>query len=77
MVLARDAFEVTLDADVVTSLCTAAKGVLGREPAFIGENPRMDSALLPAAGVETVVFGPDGRGARSPENGWILTRSCN
>ena len=37
--------------------------VLGQTPRMKGDTPWMDSALLAAAGVETVVFGPTGAGA--------------
>ena len=68
--LVRDAFEVSPSADIVRSLRCAATDVMGSPPDYIGENPWMDSALLSAAGVETVVFGPDGTGAHSAEE-WV------
>jgi acetylornithine deacetylase len=68
--LVRDAFEVSPRACIVQSLQSAASRVMGNEPAYIGENPWMDSALFAAAGVETVVFGPDGTGAHSAEE-WV------
>lgn len=68
--LVRDAFEISPSAEVVRSLSSAATNVLGDAPKYIGENPWMDSALLAAAGVETVVFGPDGTGAHSDDE-WV------
>ncbi len=62
---ARDPFEVSPDASVVQSLAAAATAVLGRKPKTFGDTPWMDSALLAAAGVETVVFGPAGAGAHA------------
>ena len=59
----RDAFEVAPDAAVVQAVSQAAAGVLGQAPALVGQTPWMDSALLAAAGVETVVIGPGGAGA--------------
>jgi acetylornithine deacetylase len=68
--LVRDAFEVAPSAHIVRCLRSAATDVIGCVPNFVGENPWMDSALLAAAGVETVVFGPDGSGAHSAE-AWV------
>ena len=62
---ARDPFEVAPDAGIVRSLAAAATGVLGSMPKLVGDTPWMDSALLAAAGVETVVFGPTGAGAHA------------
>ena len=61
----RDPFEVTPSAAIVQSVDAAAKKVLGRRPAHIGDTPWMDSRLLQAAGVETVVFGATGAGAHA------------
>ena len=62
---ARDPFEVTPEAAVVRALADAAALVLGQVPKLVGDTPWMDSALLAAAGVETVVFGPTGAGAHA------------
>ncbi|MEO8025068.1 MAG: ArgE/DapE family deacylase [Bryobacteraceae bacterium] len=62
---ARDPFEVAREAAIVQALANAATPVIGREPNFIGDTPWMDSALLSAAGTETVVFGPGGGGAHA------------
>ena len=37
---------------------------------MVGDTPWMDSALLAAAGVETVVMGPSGGGAHADEE-WV------
>jgi acetylornithine deacetylase len=63
--LARDPFEIAPDAGIVRALDGAAAKVLGRAPAHIGDSVWMDSALLAAAGVETVIFGPAGAGAHA------------
>lgn len=68
--LSRDPFEVAPDKTVVRALATAATQVLGRAPGYGGQTPWMDSALLAAAGVETVVFGPAGAGAHAAEE-WV------
>jgi acetylornithine deacetylase len=61
----RDPFEVAPDAAIVRAVDAAARKVLGRHAAHIGDTPWMDSALLQAAGVETVVFGATGAGAHA------------
>lgn len=67
---ARDPFEVSRDAPIVQVVDRAVAGVLGREPKHFGDTPWMDSALLSAAGTETVVIGPRGAGAHSAEE-WV------
>lgn len=67
---AREPFEVSPDRELVQILGQAAKKTLGRPPAMIGDTPWMDSALLAAAGVETVVIGPAGGGAHAHEE-WV------
>ncbi len=71
---AREAFEVEKEAEIVQTLKQAAETVTGRTPEFFGDTPWMDSALLAAAGVETVVMGPSGAGAHSREE-WVDLRS--
>lgn len=66
----REPFEVSPEKPLVQHLNQAATKVLGRSPALIGDTPWMDSALLAAAGVETVVYGPTGGGAHSHEE-WV------
>ena len=70
----RDPFEVSPDAPIVQTLHRAATGVLGYAPAQVGQTPWMDSALLAAAGVETVVMGPAGAGAHAAEE-WVALDS--
>lgn len=66
----RQPFEVSPDRELVQILDKAANKVLGRSPAMVGDTPWMDSALLAAAGVETVVIGPAGGGAHAREE-WV------
>jgi len=66
----RDPFEVSPDAAVVRTVRAAAREVLGREPALVGQTPWMDAAFLAAAGIETVVIGPAGAGAHAAEE-WV------
>jgi acetylornithine deacetylase len=68
--LVRDPFEVDEGADIVQTLLAAARLERDDEPAFIGKAGWADSALLAAAGVPTVYFGPDGAGAHATEE-WI------
>lgn len=66
----REPFEVSRNAEIVQTLAQAATAALGAEPEYVGETPWMDSALLAAAGIETVVMGPAGAGAHSHEE-WV------
>jgi acetylornithine deacetylase len=61
----REPFEVSPDAPIVRTLAAAAAAVLGQTPAFFGDTPWMDAALLAEAGIETVVMGPIGAGEHS------------
>jgi acetylornithine deacetylase len=61
----RNPFEVSPDAAIVNLLQDSATTVLGQQAPLIGLPPWMDSALLSAAGVETVVMGPIGTGAHA------------
>jgi acetylornithine deacetylase len=61
----REPFEVAPESPIVRALEAAATEVLGRTPKQVGDTPWMDSALLSAAGIETVVFGPTGAGAHA------------
>ena len=63
----REPFEVSREAPIVRAVAQAAGQVLGRQPAYIGDTPWMDAALLAAAGIETVVIGAAGAGAHSTE----------
>jgi len=64
---AREPFEVSREAPIVRAVGQAAGEVLGRQPAYIGDTPWMDAALLAAAGIETVVMGATGAGAHAAE----------
>jgi acetylornithine deacetylase len=67
---AREPFEVAPTAGVVRALTSSAAAVIGRQPAFVGDSPWMDAALLAEAGIETVVMGPTGAGEHSAEE-WV------
>jgi acetylornithine deacetylase/succinyl-diaminopimelate desuccinylase family protein len=66
----REPFEVAEDAEVVATVRRCAAPVLGSEPAVVGVSFWADSALLAAAGVPTVLFGPRGEGAHA-EVEWV------
>ena len=68
--LVRDPFAVPAEAAVVAAVDRAVTGVSGAPPVHIGDTPWMDAALLAAAGVETVILGPDGAGAHAAEE-WV------
>jgi len=64
-ILVRDPFEVHEDEYIVQLVRNQARGVLGSEPAMTSGTGWMDAALLAAAGIPTVVFGPGGAGAHA------------
>jgi acetylornithine deacetylase/succinyl-diaminopimelate desuccinylase-like protein len=74
--LARNAFEVSPDAPIVSTVRAAATRHLGRSPALIGKPFWMDSAILADAGVETVIIGPIGGGAHTSEE-WVDLQSLH
>jgi acetylornithine deacetylase len=76
VLLVREPFEVAPDAPIVRALAEASTEVLGHRPAFAGQTPWMDAALLAAAGVETVVMGAAGAGAHAKEE-WVDVASVN
>ncbi|HKV02864.1 MAG TPA: ArgE/DapE family deacylase [Ktedonobacteraceae bacterium] len=63
--MVREPFEVSLDEPIVRTVQSKATAILGHEPGEIGQTGWMDSALLSAAGIPTVVFGPGGEGAHA------------
>jgi acetylornithine deacetylase len=70
----RQAFEVSRDSLIVRTLDRSFRKTLSREPAYFGDTPWMDAALLQAAGIETVVFGPAGGGAHASVE-WVEMES--
>lgn len=63
--LTREPFEVSLQQPVAQALLRQAKQRLGHDIAEVGGTGWMDSALLAAAGIPTVIFGPGGEGAHA------------
>ena len=76
VLLVREPFDVAPDAPIVRALADASSEVLGHTPAYVGQTPWMDAALLAAAGVETVVMGAAGAGAHAKEE-WVDVASVN
>jgi acetylornithine deacetylase len=69
-VFSRNPWEVSPEAEIVRLLAGASEATLGSRPAFMGDTPWMDAALLSEAGIETVVMGPVGAGEHSAEE-WV------
>jgi acetylornithine deacetylase len=63
----REPFAVAADEPIVQCVRKHAAVALGRKPRLTGEAGWMDAALLAAAGIPTVVFGPDGEGFHAVE----------
>lgn len=58
----RDSFEITPDAEIVTTVRRVAAAERGMEPRITGGAGWMDSSLLDQVGVPVAIFGPDGSG---------------
>jgi acetylornithine deacetylase/succinyl-diaminopimelate desuccinylase-like protein len=65
VLLARQPFETSPAKAIVGRVIQAAGGVLGRSVGVVGVSYWADSAFLQAAGIPTVLFGPDGDGAHA------------
>jgi acetylornithine deacetylase len=63
--LVREPFEISDDELIVKLVRQQANNILGSERTTIGQTGWMDSALLSAAGIPTVIFGPGGEGAHA------------
>jgi acetylornithine deacetylase len=61
----REPFEISMDESIVRILLNTTTTALGHKPTEIGQTAWMDSALLSAAGIPTVIFGPGGEGAHA------------
>jgi acetylornithine deacetylase len=68
--LVRPPFSVDPDAEVVRAVNRAAEAVTGKPAEVYGETYWMDAALIQAAGIPTVVFGPAGQGAHAVDE-WV------
>jgi acetylornithine deacetylase len=70
MGLVRPPFAVDPEEPVVQAVRRAAASVTGEPADPYGETYWMDAALIQAAGIPTVVFGPDGWGAHAVDE-WV------
>jgi len=70
----REPFEVADDAEIVRAVRREATHVLGATPETVVAPWWADSALLAAAGIPTVLFGPIGEGAHA-EVEWVDVES--
>lgn len=61
----RHPFQVPEDAPVVQSVVRQAEKVLGRAPEFEGMGGWADTSLFERAGMDALIFGPDGGGAHA------------
>jgi acetylornithine deacetylase len=68
--ISREPFEVSEDAEIVAAVRRHAMSVLGSTPETVGVSFWADSALLAAALIPTVLFGPIGEGAHA-EVEWV------
>lgn len=60
--IAREPFEVGLEADLVKLVAAAAEAVTGSPAPLVGAPYWTDAALVAAAGIPTVLYGPRGGG---------------
>jgi acetylornithine deacetylase len=68
--IVRNPFEVSEDEEIVSTVRRAAMTTVGQDRIFSGTFGWMDSALLSAAGIPTVIYGPDGDGAHGASE-WV------
>lgn len=66
----REPFEIAEDDQFVVLAREAIARATGRKPALTGAFGWMDSALLSAAGIPTVIYGPRGEGAHA-DHEWV------
>jgi acetylornithine deacetylase/succinyl-diaminopimelate desuccinylase family protein len=75
--LVRQPLEVTPDAPIARAVARACARVNGHEPSVIGQTGWMDSAILAAAGIPAIVFGPGGAGAHALVEWSDLDQVCS
>jgi acetylornithine deacetylase len=63
--LFRPGYELSREVPIVQTLEDNLRELDGTEPAYAGSSGWLDSALLGAAGIPTVIFGPRGGGAHA------------
>lgn len=62
---AREPLQVDPNAEIIRAIDAAAETVLGARPDHVGGAGWTDAALLAAAGIPTVIYGPAGAGGHS------------
>jgi acetylornithine deacetylase len=70
MGLSQEPLEVPPDAAILEVLRTEARQALGREPVIAGFSGWTDAALIGAAGIPAIIFGPIGEGYHGVEE-WV------
>ena len=73
--LVREPFSVALEQPIVDLAQRHLARATGRDPEIAGAGGWMDSAFLAAAGIPTVIFGPDGEGAHADVE-WVDLESA-
>lgn len=68
--VAREAFEAAIDSPATEAVAAAILAVTGREAGRSGAPYWTDAALIEAAGIPTVLFGPVGGGIHQPDE-WV------
>jgi acetylornithine deacetylase len=67
---ARPPLETPRDSPIVQALSAAATGTLGTTPPLVGATFWMDAAMLGAAGIPSIAFGPRGAGLHADDE-WV------
>ena len=70
----REAYQIDTGEPIVRHLSAAVRAVTGQEPSMGGASGWMDSAVMGAAGIPTVIFGPAGEGAHAAVE-WVSLAS--
>ena len=70
----RKGYEICKGERIVRILATAIETNTGTKPRFSGSGGWMDSAILGAAGIPSVLFGPSGEGAHAAQE-WVSLSS--
>jgi len=70
----REAYQIDTGEPIVRHLRAAVREVIGQEPSMGGASGWMDSAVMGAAGIPTVIFGPWGEGAHAAVE-WVSLAS--
>ncbi len=74
--LTREPFEIGEDEPIVQQLSRVAERIAGEARVMSGTTGWMDSALLAAAGIPTVIYGPAGDGAHAAAK-WVSLASAD